>query len=300
MNSAELDVGLDTRLEIKRGFHLIEELSKELKVVCTPYHHAPHVVSILPIREDASPLLEVPVHHKKGVDAWNMSMDCYAQFYRLEHQHPMACLRAPGILYVENLSEVQVHVARLNQAKKALKALITSIDSGKRNKLVSSTLPGVIWLQVYRKIEVFSEPVRTFVFSWVNTTSSKKISLQEVVALVDRDIELRKNGAVHLLDIPEFILERERKMLLKLSAGAVLRQCRPIAPHPRLMVFKEGGGRKADLTYHANLPLISGYDSKAKITLLSAFKKNDRVPAKRKDSKSKTLLIPRLNLYQIE
>lgn len=294
------DVALDTRKDVKDAFDKVEALTKLLSTVAIPAD-APHLAYRIAIRDSMETLPEILPEKVLGDEAWAESVQAFGRYYKMDGQHPMAVFRLPGLMYVQNIGEVAALVAQINQAKADLKSLVTNISSGTRNRLVSSILPGVIMLQVYRKIGLIAAPVRRYVFSWVSTTASQKITVTEAITLVKRDVRLKSESEGELFpSTTQAQLKGEIAMLETLDPNTDLRIYRAVSPHPRLMVFDRDEGMSPILSYHANLPLITTWEEGVTVRGLPNFSAYKAKPKQRKDAKAKTLLIPRLHIYALD
>lgn len=295
-----IDIALGTRITVKETFEKIEALTKELVNVAIPAN-APHLVYRIAGRDKMEAHTTIFPEKVTGVEAWAQALLAYGLYYKAEDQHPMATLRLPGLVYVENIAEVAHIVFQINQAKNELKALVTKIPSGQRNRLATSILPGVIMLQAYRKVALIAAPVRRYVFSWVSTTSSQKITVAEAIAMVERDIRVKADTEGELFPgTQQAQLKGEISMLETLHPDTPLIIYRAVSPHPRLMAFSRNDEKAPVLTYHANLPLITTWDEGAVIRELPDFSAFKERPKQRKDTKPKTLLIPRLFIYALD
>lgn len=299
-DSKKDDVALDARKDIKDAFDKVEALTKQLSAVAIP-SEAPHLAYRIAIRDSMETAPEISPEKLTGGEAWAESILAFARYYKMEGQHPMAVYRLPGLVYVQNIAEVAALVSQINQAKADLKALITSIPSGQRNRLVSSILPGVILLQVYRKIELIAAPVRRYVFSWVSTNASQKITVAGAIALVEKDMRSKAGTEGELFPgTQQAQLKGEIAMLASLDPRTNLRIYRAVSPHPRLIVFDRDEGMSPILSYHANLPLITTWEEGVTVRGLPNFSAYKAKPKQRKDTKAKTLLIPRLHIYALD
>lgn len=294
------DVALDARVNIKEAFKRVEKLTRSVIDQLEPAD-APHLVYALPVRDSQEQEGDVLVTSVRGEQAWDLALQAFERYYRLEDQHPMASYRLPGIVYVTNMGEVRPLIDELNKAKKTLKNAITSVPSGQRHRVTTETLPGVILLQVYRKIMAFDEDARRFVFSWAKrTSSSEKVTVEEVLARIEQDIKVKAAGTGELFaDLSMAQLNGEKAMVEALDRREELRYYRPVSPHPRLMAFDQAGSPKPLFTYHANLPILTRWDPTTRVRELPDFLANTKPALQRRDHKAKTLLISRLNLYAI-
>jgi hypothetical protein len=297
---------IDLVLRAKETFAKIESLAQQLQGHLRPCD-MPHVVFRVPVRETLSPPKFVRVQKLTGYDAWNAGVEAFSEFYRRERQHPSAPFRLPGVLYVDNFQEVEPIIDALNQEKRNLKALFTEIDSGKRRRFATKHLPGLMLLQVYRPVESFSQHVRRGVFSWVSTSTSKKISIDEAKKKVQAELDaLLISGVIPgengTIEEWESVLNNDLIKLEQLRGVAELRMYRPVSPHPRLMLFDgetEGSPSAPFRTYHANTPLLVSSADAFAIRDLPDFDAS-RAHKTRKDKKDKELIIPRHFIFSLK
>lgn len=299
------NISSDLTIRVKASFTRIEALCLELSNRLERSARS-HVAYKIPMRDSLNAPKKVIPQPLVGQEAWDIGVEALSKFYRDEKQHPSAPYRLPGILYVDNLDSLLPLIEEINTEKRALKDMFGELDVTKRRRFTVKTLPGVMLLQLYRPIEFYQKPIRRAVFSWVSTSSSSKVSAQEVMTRINREMESLLNEGIfpgengtteEWLDI----LNKDLKRLESYIGQDTLRLYRPVAPHPRLMLFDytESELIKPVRTYHANIPVLIGGDQEFSLRSLPEFDAM-RAHKERKDKKQKTPVIPRYFLFSLE
>lgn len=248
----------------------------------------------LPIlQEQETPKSIEPVHHTAD-EAILLARKALAQFDRHPTQHPATVMRLPGwILLSEDLV---THFEQVNQMKDDLKSLVQQKPPGSRAALTRELFPGISMLQAYRHIFAYRNCPRQIIFSWAgHTTSSEETTVRDVMEIIE---ESRLLPPSHL-DIDEWngVIDNELRILATWSDSTPLLYRKPIAPHPRAMLYFSDSSRH-DAMVHANLPifLTCAPGNKPTVKGLGVFD-YDKRSAKRKDSQQLVAVIERLGLY---
>ncbi|MCU7801323.1 MAG: DNA replication terminus site-binding protein, partial [gamma proteobacterium symbiont of Lucinoma myriamae] len=199
---------------------------------------------------------------------------------------------------------IQYRFDALNEAKSSLQALMaTHYKPGSRARITQRLFKGVSMLQLYRHIFAFDEPINKILFSWAGRTHScKKLTEIQVVELLERSrftVPL-----THSYDEWQNIIDMEISHLAYSPSNSHYRLHRPIAPHPRVMIYHEREHQhyeKHDAMLHANLPIftyVPGGSSLPEIKALKPWLK-DQHRLIRKDKLKSEVVVEPLHLYRL-
>ncbi len=220
-----------------------------------PAHTQAGAVYPLPVLSEA----EVPPLISPGLEsdaeAARLGGIAFAQFERLDEQHPSTVARVPGWLqldtdpaaFVDPINELKQHI------QDTLRAAFSS--TSKRAKACRTLFPRVAMNQLYRQIHVVDASVGRISFIWQPTTvARRKLSVDEALALLaqaEQDpLLMARPGAADAVAIA-----RRQVGTLTESSHYQLILSTPVAPHPRVALFNVNESR-ARKTHHANLPLL--------------------------------------------
>ncbi|TWI52466.1 DNA replication terminus site binding protein [Pseudomonas duriflava] len=258
-------------------------------------------VWLLPINREAKGLTQITPHELVGEPAIEATKKAILQFEQEEGQHPSTVMRLPGWIGVsgsvlEAAREANAARDRFLHvlAEDARSMNLKSLSKGKHAR-TALKLPLVI-KQIERHIQVFEGVPRRILFTWAGKTAApESIPVKDVI----EKVELQLAEAVAKADMDkERGLRMELKALGFLDSKAELHRYRPIAPHPRVMLYFSKSSRY-DAMPHANLPIFVSLDEKQpwpKVDPLEAFDA-EQAQAERSDKVPRQEIIPRLGLY---
>ncbi|APC19387.1 hypothetical protein BLL42_26975 (plasmid) [Pseudomonas frederiksbergensis] len=258
-------------------------------------------VWVLPIKATAQSSNAITPIMLEGQEAIEASSRAMAQFEKEETQHPGTVMRLPGWIGVH--TSVLASARAANRARQSFldlldtetqKSNLKTMSKGKYARTVLKVQ--VVLKQIERRIQVFDGTPRRILFTWAgNTAAPEMVALSTVIEKLQMQLE----DAVRAEDLPK---EQQRRMELRalsgLSQDAVMHRYRPIAPHPRVMLYF-GEGARYDAMPHANLPIFVVMDEKAPWPRVDGLGTFDPEKARRlrSDKATRQPVIPRLDLY---
>lgn len=255
----------------------------------------------LPIKATAQSASVITPIFMEGQEAIEASKKAISQFVKEETQHPGTVVRLPGWIGVH--TSVLASARAANRARQSFLELLgtevqkTNLKTMSKGKFVRSALKvQVVLKQIERRIQVFDGTPRRILFTWAgNTAAPETVALSTVV----EKLQIQLEDAIRDGDLPK---EQQRQMELRalngLRSDAVMHRYRPIAPHPRVMLYF-GEGARYDAMPHANLPIFVVMDEKApwpRVDGLGTFDP-DKARRLRSDKATRHPVIPRLDLY---
>ena len=289
------------RVELHSIYLTILKMVHELNQIWP--HHVSHAeVYPLPLLEKAQVPEQIIPSRLSGEEAVQATCQALSQFNWAEQQHVATVMRLPGVIVLDKA--IQYRFDALNEAKSSLQNLIaTHYKPGSRARITQRLFKGVSMLQLYRKVSAFDEPVTKILFSWAGRTPlSKKLKEFEVVELLERS--RLSVPLTHSYDEWQNIIDMEISQLAYSPSNSHYRLHRPIAPHPRVMIYHEHpqqNYRQHDAMLHANLPLFvyaPPHSSKPDIKALKPWYK-DQQPQIRKDKLKTEVVIESLYLHRL-
>lgn len=200
----------------------------------------------------------IDVNRLTGHAAIEQAVKAFQTLHFLPNQHPATAYRLPGWIGVSR--DLSAEIAKVNQQKDALKALMLAIPERERNRCVRQALPSVSVLQCYRHLVQWSPAPECLYFSWAGATpSSVHVSRVDVMKQLDRA----------LLNVPEqfstsewqAVIDLQRKQLADVPIHLPLIYRWLKAPHPRIMAYNKGQTSNAGRIVPANLPVFVVVDS---------------------------------------
>lgn len=238
---------------------------------------------------------QIQVKNLKGDEAIKEATIAFSAHHWHPAQHEATVARWPGILVLDK--NIIKSIVTINDAKKYLADLFKShVPAGSRSRIRSRLFPGRSLLQTYRKIHWSSYWPEEVSFVWAgHTTGNVKLDRQKAI---DRVRQAAKVKPGHL-DPGEWeaVINKEINDITRLGQGTPIRERRVVAPHPRVMLFRESNQHYDDM-WHANLPIIL-FSDKYRVPLIRSlqdFDKNKR--RKQRDTGYHyEPLVERLNLY---
>ena len=258
-------------------------------------------VWLLPINKEPKGQTKITPMELVGEPAIEAAKKAILQFEQEEGQHPSTVMRLPGWIGVSQ--SVLEYAREANAARdRFLEVLaqetasmnLKSLSKGKHLRSILK-LPIVI-KQIERHIQGFEGVPRRILFTWAGKTAApESIPVKDVI----EKIETQLADAVAKADMDkELNLRLELKALGFLDAKAELHRYRPIAPHPRVMLYFSKSPRY-DAMPHANLPIFVSLDEKQPWPRVDALEEFDaeNAQAERSDKVPRQEIIPRLGLY---
>jgi hypothetical protein len=258
-------------------------------------------VWLLPINKEPKGQTKITPMELIGEPAIEAAKKAILQFEQEEGQHPSTVMRLPGWIGV---SRSVLDVAREANAARdhfldvlAQETASMNMKSLSKGKHLRSLLKlPIVVKQIERHIQVFEGVPRRILFTWAGKTAApESIPVKDVI----EKIETQLADAVAKADMDkERNLRLELKALGFLDTKAELHRYRPIAPHPRVMLYFSKSPRY-DAMPHANLPIFVSLDEKQpwpKVDVLEEFDA-EQAQAERSDKVPRQEIIPRLGLY---
>ncbi len=282
------------RVTIIEAFERLAEALEDFNTFWTS-HALDGQVWKLPLSPDGNALTRIAPQLAQGEEAIVLAADAVRRLHWLPGQFPKTVFRLPGWVAVN--ADLRSMVNVVNAAKQDLRRALKQIEPRQRPKVAAATLPGVSLLQAYRKIDVVDyTPVR-LLWSWAgHTTAHRRTSAGEVARLIEESRTHRVTGTS-----PEewqAHLDRELQVLSAFVPSTPLLYRRTIAPHPRVMVYRQPGPQYAAML-HANLPLFFRAETRDNLPNIDPLGPYDhdvrRKP--RRDQRRLVPLIKRLDLY---
>ena len=242
---------------------------------------------------------------------WSQEADCYirftgqpalekalrtlGQYDRLANQEVTSVIRLPGVIFLnESFAE---SVALINELKQDLHQQITSVPPGSRNRLTTPAFGSqTSTLQLYRKwneaqidtIKVsFTEAKAGSAITWISVAKLR----QRLVDSLDHPSEGTDHHRWNKM------LEIELESLNDFHESEELMIQKPVARHPRLLIYKVQGSRH-DKMKGASVPLIC-YAPFNNVRI-KPFTNTQGYTIHRSDTHLKTLIIERLHVFYVE
>lgn len=236
-----------------------------------------------------------------GDEAIQATAQALGQFNWVAQQHAATVMRIPGVIVLDKT--IQYRFAAINEAKSSLQTLIsTHYKPGSRARITQRLFKGISMLQLYRHIFAFDEPIKKIIFSWAGRThSSKKLTEIQVVDLLERS--RLSIPLTHSYDEWQKIIDMELSQLAYSPSNSHYRLHRPIAPHPRAMIYHQHDNpnyQKHDAMLHANLPIFTYLPPDGLKPDIKALKPwfKDQLTQIRKDKLNTEVVVQALHLYR--
>ncbi len=267
-----------------------------------------HVVNMtgwkLPIVliDDSKDRRTIPVTKIVSEEAVNEGVHALRQFDRIRDQDPSTAFRYPSIVYVSKSFTKEVD--HINGLKDKLVERMKTLNERQRNVYARRAWPGVSTLQVYRHISCFDETPRKALFSWIGRTVSisRALTADECIDSIKRT-ETMVPSAIKADDWKAYIKKEIMDVKSLDSSSGEFIKMRPVAPHPRLMLYMDECVEKASHVVFANIPtfVLAPEGSSTEACNIVDLKEFDfstiQKRKKRKDAKKYTPVVPRLFLY---
>ncbi|MGL5452959.1 MAG: DNA replication terminus site-binding protein [Aeromonas sp.] len=250
----------------------------------------------VPQGEEHDPIEHIEVGYLQGDAALAATLAAYKDHSARHGCSTKATHRLPGWLRFPATAAPLIAplVAQINQHKQDFKALV--LQAGGRDEkfdLVHTALPGVITLQVYRKLTSLTGELQSLGFTWADKQTINRLTREQVLEMLERSrryIPAMSNNDQwnHMLDLEVYDIRR-------LPVDAQLRIRRPVKTHPMINLrWQSQLPRKQQIK--ASLPLLLCADTSPSVTHLGHYPPKRRQP--RRDRKiGGEPIIERLHLY---
>ncbi|BDC81693.1 DNA replication terminus site-binding protein [Aeromonas hydrophila] len=185
-------------------------------------------------------------------------------------------------------------IDEVNECKLAFKALVQQAGGrDEKFELVHRALPGVITLQVYRKLTWLQGELHSLGFTWADKQSISRLSREQVLEMLERS--RRYIPALSNNEEWSKMVDQEVYDIRRLPADAELRIRRPVKTHPMInLLWQDREPRKQQLK--ASLPLLLCSDTQPAVTHLGHYPPKLR-QARRDRKIGGEPIIERLHLY---
>ncbi|EPU3916204.1 DNA replication terminus site-binding protein [Aeromonas hydrophila] len=185
-------------------------------------------------------------------------------------------------------------IDEVNECKLAFKALVQQAGGrDEKFELVHRALPGVITLQVYRKLTWLQGELHSLGFTWADKQSISRLSREQVLEMLERS--RRYIPALSNNEEWSKMVDQEVYDIRRLPADAEFRIRRPVKTHPMInLLWQDREPRKQQLK--ASLPLLLCSDTQPAVTHLGHYPPKLR-QARRDRKIVGEPIIERLHLY---
>ena len=229
----------------------------------------------------------------EGRTAIDGCVSALKQFLRTREQNPLSVIRFPG--YVAVTESVSYDIDVINELKQGLQDTLQTLEPNEpdRVQLTRRLFPGVSMLQVYRSIVCHDTPVNRLEFTWSPMTmATRKLKMAHVIALLEESLSEPPPPEFENKATWQSVVEKELQEVRNLNDDQLV-QRKPIAPHPKVMVYFDEGENssttgKYDKIHNASLPVFIRSTEDLIVSPLKPFHHNpDRQPNIRQKSKRK-------------
>ncbi|PJG57720.1 DNA replication terminus site-binding protein [Aeromonas cavernicola] len=257
-----------------------------------------HVYPLPPVAQgtEHDPIEQIEVGYLSGDAAFTTTLAAYRDHSARAGCSTKATHRLPGWLRfpTEAASRLTPLVTEINQLKQDFKAQVQQAGGrDEKFELVHTALPGVITLQVYRKLTLLSGALYSLGFTWADKQSINRLSREQVLEMLERS----RRYIPPLCDNAQWskMVDQEVYDIRRLPADAQLRIRRPVKTHPMInLLWQDRSPRKQQLK--ASLPLLLCSDTPPVVTHLGHYPPKSRQA--RSDRKiGGDPIIERLHLY---
>ncbi len=189
---------------------------------------------------------------------------------------------------------IQPLVEEINLRKLDFKALVQQAGGrDEKFELVHTALPGVITLQVYRKLTWLHGELHSLGFTWADKQTINRLTREQVLEMLERS--RRYIPALSNNEEWSKMVDQEVYDIRRLPADAELRIRRPVKTHPMInLLWQDRTPRKQQIK--ASLPLLLCSDSPPAVTHLGNYPPKSR-QARRDRKIGGDPIIERLHLY---
>ncbi|MFQ2298319.1 DNA replication terminus site-binding protein [Aeromonas dhakensis] len=246
--------------------------------------------------EEHEPIDTITVGYLDGEEALAATLAAYRDHSARAGCSTKATHRLPGWLRLPAASAPLLRplIDEINECKLTFKALVQQAGSrDEKFELVHRALPGVITLQVYRKLTLLEGDLHSLGFTWADKQSINRLSREQVLEMLERS----RRYVPALSDNEEWskMVDQEVYDIRRLPADAELRIRRPVKTHPMInLLWLDREPRKQQIK--ASLPLLLCSDSPPAVTHLGHYPPKLR-QARRDRKIGGEPVIERLHLY---
>ncbi|PSJ47160.1 DNA replication terminus site-binding protein [Zobellella taiwanensis] len=251
-----------------------------------------------PLGQEHEPIDTIAIQGRlTGRDALEASINAYTRWHLQPDCSAKASFRLPGYICLPAgaAPELAPRIEHINRLKQSFRDQVQQLGSRDRKfALVHDTLPGLITLQVYRKLVLLPRPAARLGFTWANKQIIRKLDKSELVGQLTQ----ARLTPPPLVDAQTWqqCVDREIYDVKRLPPGVELRLRRPVKTHPMVNVRWMEENQPRQQQFKAHLPLLLCQDSPARVTPLG-----DYPPARRRQRRAAEIdgepLIPRLHIY---
>ncbi|MCF5727264.1 DNA replication terminus site-binding protein [Aeromonas veronii] len=257
-----------------------------------------HVYPLPPVAqgEEHDPIEQIEVGYLNGEAALAATLAAYRDHSARPGCSTKATHRLPGWLRFPAAAAplLQPLIDQINQHKLDFKALVQQAGGrDEKFELVHTALPGVITLQVYRKLTLLTGELQSLGFTWADKQTINRLSREQVLEMLERS--RRYIPALSNNEEWSKMVDQEVYDIRRLPADAELRIRRPVKTHPMInLLWLERTPRKQQIK--ASLPLLLCSDTPPAVTHLGNYPPKSR-QARRDRKIGGEPIIERLHLY---
>jgi len=230
-----------------------------------------------------------------GSEALEKVLTILGQYDRFTNQEVTSVVRLPGVVFLnESFAEA---ITKINELKQGLHNQIISIPPGSRNRLTTQAFGfGTSTLQLYRQWHQADNDTIKISFTEAKAGSAISwITVADLLKRITESIDHPSEGTDHHLW--NKMLEIEAESLNEFHHTVELMIQKPVARHPRLLIYKEIGSRHVAMK-GASIPLIC-YAPLNKVKI-KPFTDTQGYNVHRNDSHLKKCIIERLHVFYVE
>lgn len=253
----------------------------------------------VPQGEEHDPIAQIEVGYLGGDEALAAAIAAYQDHSARPGCSTKATHRLPGWLRfpAASASLLRPQLDEINAHKLAFKALVQQAGGrDEKFELVHQALPGVITLQVYRKLTLLEGELHSLGFTWADKQSISRLSRDQVLEMLERS--RRYIPALSNNEEWSKMVDQEVYDIRRLPADAELRIRRPVKTHPMInLLWQDREPRKQQLK--ASLPLLLCSDTPPSVTHLGHYPPKLR-QARRDRKIGGEAIIERLHLYRYQ
>ena len=253
----------------------------------------------VPQGEEHDPIAQIEVGYLSGNEALAAAIAAYQDHSARPGCSTKATHRLPGWLRfpAASASLLRPLLDEINAHKLAFKALVQQAGGrDEKFELVHQALPGVITLQVYRKLTLLEGELHSLGFTWADKQSISRLSREQVLEMLERS--RRYIPALSNNEEWSKMVDQEVYDIRRLPADAELRIRRPVKTHPMInLLWQDREPRKQQLK--ASLPLLLCSDTPPSVTHLGHYPPKLR-QARRDRKIGGEAIIERLHLYRYQ
>ncbi|MEG0007269.1 MAG: DNA replication terminus site-binding protein [Aeromonas sp.] len=253
----------------------------------------------VPLGKEHDPIDTIEVGYLSGEAALTATLAAYQDHSARPGCSTKATHRLPGWLRFPAASAGQLAplIEEINGHKLTFKTLVQAAGGrDEKFELVHSALPGVITLQVYRKLTLLQGELHSLGFTWADKQSISRLTREQVLEMLEHS----RRYVPALSDNEEWskMVDQEVYDIRRLPADVELRIRRPVKTHPMInLLWQDREPRKQQLK--ASLPLLLCSDTQPSVTHLGHYPPKLR-QARRDRKIGGEAIIERLHLYRFQ